>query len=285
MPVAEAPQGLSLSREETGGLSLTGRRAVVTGGTRGLGHAIARKLCASGCDVVINYAHDDESAGQACRNLAGLPGTVRAVKADVCDPTALARLVEDSHPAGSGLDIYVHNVAVFCPAATLAASAEGVLREFSAAVLPLLGAAPLLATRLRPGRGRVVAVSSNGAHRVVPRYVGLGAAKAALESTVRYLAVELAPRAITVNAVATAKLAKHPVGGSDPASADGNGDARAVPGDADDRAAAAVAARTPAGRLTRPDDVADVVALLCTDEARWVHGQVITADGGFSLPA
>jgi enoyl-[acyl-carrier protein] reductase III len=112
--------------------------------------------------------------------------------------------------------------------------------------------------------GRIIAVSSNGARMAAPAYASLGMAKAALESLVRYLAVELAPKGITVNAVSTAKIDKGP---DTPAP----------------EVAAMLAGRTPAGRLTTPRDVAGIVALLCTDEAAWLQGQVITADGGLSL--
>jgi enoyl-[acyl-carrier protein] reductase III len=132
---------------------------------------------------------------------------------------------------------------------------------------PLLYAAPELVAAMAGGPGRVVAVSSLGARSVVPRYVGLGVAKAALESLVRYLAADLAGHGIAVNAVTTAKLDK-------------GGAAKVNP-----EAVKALVARTPAGRLTRPEDLADAVALLCTDEAAWIHGQVLTVDGGSGLRA
>ena len=109
-------------------------------------------------------------------------------------------------------------------------------------------------------------MSSSGARRVVDGYLGLGMAKAALESLVRYLAVELAPTGVAVNAVSTAKVDK----GTDDPRPD---------------LVRTLAARTPAGRLTTPEDVASVVALLCTDEAGWLQGQVITVDGGLALRA
>ena len=132
------------------------------------------------------------------------------------------------------------------------------------AVSPLVQAASGLTELLNAGTGRVIAVSSSGARSVVPGYVSQGIGKAALESLVRYLAVELAPRGITVNAVSTGKLDKGP-------------------GAADDPLLRRLAERTPAGRLTVPEDVADAVALLCTPEAAWIHGQVLTVDGGRSL--
>jgi enoyl-[acyl-carrier protein] reductase III len=252
---------------EAATLGLAGRVALVTGGTRGLGRAIARKLCASGCDVYLNYAGSDADAEEAVASLRGLKGTAVAVKGDITRPETLPGLLDRITGRHGRLDILVHNAASFHPMPTLAASVPDVHRDVAAAVDPLLHAAARLAEAMAGGPGRVVAVSSLGAQAVVPRYVGLGLAKAALESLVRYLAAELAPRGIAVNAVSTAKLDK---GG---------------PAAVNPEAARALAARTPAGRLTRPEDLADAVALLCTDEAAWIHGQVITVDGGSRLRA
>lgn len=240
-------------------LDLSGRTALVTGGTRGLGLAIARKFCTSGVDVLINYANSDEDARRAVAGLAGLPGKARAVKGDLGDPAVLkatlARL--------DRLDIFVHNTARMTPMSAVAADPAIVEDSVAAALRPLLSGAARL-TGLMAGRpGRIIAVSSSGARKVVPGYVSAGVAKAALESLVRYLAVELASKDIAVNAVSTAKLDKRPPGA--PETID------------------VLANLTPAGRLTTPDDVAGVVALLCTDEARWIHGQVITADGGLGI--
>jgi enoyl-[acyl-carrier protein] reductase III len=191
-----------------------------------------------------------------------MPGRASLAKADIQHPGAVRDVLDGARQRYGRVDILVHNAASFHPMATGGAAIDAVHRDIGAAIDPLLGVAGELAAYLTPGAGRVIAISSNGARQVVPRYVSLGAAKAALESVLRYLAVELAPHGIYVNAVSTAKLDK------------------GVP---DDPAVAALAARTPGGRLTRPDDVAGVVALLCTDEARWIHGQVITVDGGLGL--
>lgn len=247
-----------------GSLGLDGRVALVTGGTRGLGLAIARKLCACGCDVVLNYGHSDEHAERALRSLAGLKGTATAMRADLSDARALPQVLERVRARYGRLDVLVHNAATWTPMEPGAADLEALHADVAAALDPLLAVSPVLPGLMGNG-GRVIAVSSTGAHRVVPRYVSLGVAKAALESLIRYLAVALSPHGIAVNAVSTAKLDKG--GGPEPAS----------------RQAEALARRTPAGRLTTPADIADVVALLCTDEAAWLRGQVVTADGGLGL--
>lgn len=243
---------------------LAGRAALVTGGTRGIGLAIARKLCAEGADVVLAHARDEESARLAVKELAELPGSAVAVRADVTRPQELDGLLGQVRTRFGGLDVFVHNAGSLRPMPAVGADPERVAQDLELAVQPLVRSASALAGLMAGRAGRIVAVSSSGARRAVPQYVGAGLAKAALESLVRYLAVELAGRGITVNAVSTAKVDKGP-------------------GTVNPRAAAALTARTPGGRLTRPEDVADVVALLCTPEAGWIQGQVITADGGLGV--
>jgi enoyl-[acyl-carrier protein] reductase III len=125
-------------------------------------------------------------------------------------------------------------------------------------------AAPLMAGR----GGRIVSISSLGSGRVLKDYVAVGVSKAALESLTRYLAVELAPLGIAVNAVA---------GGLVETDALRHFYRR-------DAMLADARARTPAGRMVEPADIANAVAFLCTPEADMIRGQVIVVDGGYSLP-
>ncbi|MGW0534434.1 SDR family oxidoreductase [Streptomyces sp. NPDC003032] len=247
-----------------GSLGLEDRVAVITGATRGVGLAVARKLCAAGAQVVLTWAHSEADADAALAEMSGLRGGAVAVRVDVTRPEELRALVERVRADHGGIDVFVHSAASWHPSPAVGADPDLVGADIAAGVGPLLSAAPLLAGAMAGRPGRIIAVSSSGARSVIPQYVGQGLAKAALESLVRYLAVELAGRGIAVNAVATAKIDKGP-------------------GTVNPGALAALATRTPAGRLTTPDDIADVVALLCTDEARWIHGQVITADGGLGL--
>lgn len=243
-------------------LGLENKVALVTGGTRGLGLAIATRLCASGCDVYLNCTRPAARAEQAVRALDGLKGSATLQPGDVTDAGVLSDMLRDISRYHGRVDILVHNAVIFHPMAATAPVVGQARRDMAVAVDPLLHTAPVLEAVMGEG-GRVLAVSSNGSGRAVPGHVSLGMAKGALESLVRYLAAELAGKGIAVNAVATARLDK--------------GD---MPGDP---ALHRIARRTPAGRATRPSDVADVVALLCTEEARWIHGQVITVDGGLSL--
>ncbi len=243
---------------------LSGRVALITGATRGVGRAVATRLCAAGAHVYLNYAHDDEQAERVAAELAPLPGTASPLHGDVTAADTLPALLEQIGAEHSRLDIFVHNVASLHPMQATAPDPDGLHADLATALNPLLYGIEGLAKLLPAGTGRVIAVSSVGGRSVIPRYVSLGVAKAALESLLRYLAVELAGRGIAVNAVSSAKLDKgEPLAPHEQA----------------------LAGRAPAGRLATPDDLADVVALLCRDEARFIHGQIITVDGGLSLRA
>jgi enoyl-[acyl-carrier protein] reductase III len=246
-------------------LGLEGKVALVTGATRGLGLAIAAKLCACGCDVYLNYAHCDVDAERAAASMCGLKGTATVVKGDATRPEVLPAILDRIGKCHGRLDIFVHSAAPWHPMQAASAVADTVHADMAAVVDPLLRTASALADLMADGPGRIIAVSSLGARRAVPGYASLGISKAALESLVRYLAAELSARQIAVNAVSTAKLDK----GAGPVPNQG--------------LAESLAARTPGGRLTTPDDVAGVVALLCTDEAGWIQGQVVNVDGGLGI--
>ncbi|GGX80004.1 hypothetical protein GCM10010358_37910 [Streptomyces minutiscleroticus] len=247
------------------------KTALVAGGTRGAGLAIAHALAARGCRVYLGYAHDETAAKEAVAELASLPGPVTALRGDVTLTSTLPRQIARLRQEHGRLDIFVHSVSSFHRMSAVAPKPEDIRADLATALAPLTLGARSLKRAMSGGPGRILVVTSNGSRRVVPDYVSAGLAKAALEAQVRYLAAELAPCGITVNAVSTAKLDK---GHADTS---GNPDAEAV--------GAALQRRTPAGRLTTPTDIADVAALLCADEAGWIQGQVLTADGGLSLLA
>ncbi|MER7312135.1 MULTISPECIES: SDR family oxidoreductase [Streptomyces] len=243
----------------------SGSVALVTGGTRGIGLAVARKLSAAGSEVLLNYAHDEDGALAAERRLSEEGGTVRLMRADIGRPAGAVRLLEAIRGTHGRLDVLVHAAGSFHPAPTASPHIGKYLGDGAVAVGPLLYGAARLGALMTPGTGRVVAVSSIGARTVVPGYAGLGMAKAALEALVRYLAVELAGKGVAVNAVAAGKVADC---GSDPVPA---------------QALEGLLRRTPAGRPATAEEVAGVVALLCRPEAGGLHGQVLTVDGGASL--
>lgn len=238
------------------------KTALITGGTRGLGLVLASTLGDLGFRILVNYTHSGEAAARAMQLLSDRGINARPLRADVGNPTEVEHALNQIADDYGQLDVLVHNAVRFPP------FPHAVRPEHMAVVLgPLVSDTAKLGSLMTPNSGRIVAISSTGAQRAIPHYQALGVAKAALESLVRYLAVEFAKFGITVNAVAPGRLS----------------------GDKRDRAGphakteSALIARTPAGRLTAAQDVADVVELLCHSKASWVHGQVITVDGGMSL--
>lgn len=247
---------------------LSGQIVLVTGGTRGIGRAIARRLAAEGPEhVVLGYCSDHDAARDAVAELrsAGVEASTH------CADVGQVELVEETFAALEArfgrLDVFVANAArgAFAEADVLTARSWQRTMDLNARAF-LVGAQQ--AARLMRGRGgRIVGLSSLGSSRYTPGYAALGAAKASLEATARYLAVTLAPAGINVNVVCgglvdTASTRAHPE---------------------HERLFREVAARTPAGRVGRPQDLAGVVAFLCGPDAAWIRGQTIVADGGFSL--
>jgi enoyl-[acyl-carrier protein] reductase III len=248
-------------------VDLTGKRALVTGGTRGIGRAIAQRLAEAGADVAINYLRNKKPAEEAAVAVRRSGRKVLLVKGNVADADALDAMFEAIASDFGGLDILVSNAAsgVIKPALELTLKHWHWTMDINAAaLLPLVQHATRL---MGTAGGHVVAVSSLGAVRAIPNYAAIGASKAALESLVRHLAVELAPRGIRVNAVSagvvdTEALQHFP-----------NRELMLAEG----------ARRTPAGRLVEPRDVADTVLFLVSPFSAMVVGQTLVVDGGYSI--
>jgi enoyl-[acyl-carrier protein] reductase III len=232
----------------------------VTGGSRGIGRAIAARFARDGATrIAIGYLRNDRAAEAAAEELRDLGADVVLVRGNVTSPNVLEQ-VADLGP----LDVLVHNAAtgVIRPALeTEDKHWDWTLNANARALLQLTRtAAPTM-----PDGSSIVAISSLGAQRVLENYVLVGTSKAALESLVRYLGVELAPR-IRVNAVSggvveTGALEHFP-----------NREEMLRTG-----------AANPVGRLVTPDDIAGAVAFLCSRDADMIRGQTIVVDGGFSL--
>ncbi|HUE30420.1 MAG TPA: SDR family oxidoreductase [Verrucomicrobiae bacterium] len=248
-------------------MDLSGKTVLVTGGSRGIGRAIALALADQGAEVIINYLRHEEAAQETCALVRARGGAAEAVAADVGDPRDVRRLFDWIRARRSRLDILVHNAAIgrFKPLLRVRPAQWEMAFRTNAHALLLL-AREALGLLAEPG-GRIVALSSLGSHRYVPFYGAVGVSKAALENVVRYLAVELAPRGIAVNAVSGGMIDSETL--------------RAFP--QYEMIRDAVVQRTPANRLGTPEELADVVLFLCSERARWICGQTIIADGGFSL--
>jgi len=245
---------------------LDGKVALITGGSRGIGRAIAIRLAEYGADVVVNYVRHRRDAEETVAAIEEKGVRCLAVKANVAQEDDLVRMFAEIREKYNHLDILVSNAAsgVLKPAMELTTRHWNWAMDINARALLSLTqhAVPMMQSG-----GRIMAVSSLGAVRAVPNYTVVGASKAALESLVRHLAVELGPRGITVNTISagvvdTDALKKFPNR---------------------DEIIGASLARTPLGRLTTPEDVADLALFLCSDLATMIHGQTVVVDGGYAI--
>lgn len=251
-------------------LPFSGKVALVTGSGRGIGKAIALKLAQEGADLVINFMKNRAPAEEVAEQVRAMGRRACVVQANVAKPEDVDALFQTIDQEFGGLDILINNAASGFnrPALqqkvmgwdwTLNVNARGFLLAAQRAV-------PLMEKR---GGGHMVAISSPGSHRVMPDYVAVGASKAALESLTRYLAVELAPKNIVVNAVSPSLVETDAL--------------KAFASLSDPTTIPSAITNTPAGRLVTPEDIAGVVAFLCSPAAAMIRGQVILIDGGYTL--
>ncbi len=246
--------------------TLANKIALVTGGSRGIGRAVALKLAGAGCDVAIVYHTSQDEAEEACAAITALGRRAIALQADVSDPDSVAEAFAEFRLKFDRLDIVVSNAAigVLRPAMELTLKHWRRCMETNAFALNLLAqhAVPLM----RDG-GRMIGLSSLGASRAIPHYSFIGASKAALESVARSLAQELGSRGIRVNIVSAGVVDTDAL--------------KYFPNR--EQLLAEYAQRTPAGPVLTPDDVANAVYLLCLPEAGMITGHTLVVDGGFCI--
>jgi NAD(P)-dependent dehydrogenase (short-subunit alcohol dehydrogenase family) len=255
-------------------MSLAGKNALVTGGSRGIGRGIALKLAERGAHVGITYYRNESSAGDVLKRVRDFGSDGFVTQLDVCDPDAIERLFHRTRSEFGTLDILVSNARTEIP--TFYEPPLDITPEKWDTACDSQGKAFLLevqhAVKLMGQGGRIFAITYADGGRTgswLP-WVAMGSAKAALESLVRYFAVVLAKRGITVNAISPG-FTEDSVLNSLPEAAQDM--VRQWHGEG----------WTPMGRLGTPADIGNVVALLCSEEAAWVTGQTVYADGGASL--
>ena len=184
-------------------IDLTGKLALVTGAARGIGKATAIRLAEAGADIVLNYVAAEAAAEETAGTIASLGRRVAMIKADISEPDDILQMVEHVRAEFGQLDILVSNAATggFRPLlATTTANFEAAMNTNVRALIQLVQAALPLLESCRD-RAKVVSLSSHGSHRALPMYGLIGASKAALESIVRHVALELGDRGINFNIV------------------------------------------------------------------------------------
>lgn len=245
--------------------------ALITGSGRGIGRGIALELARQGADIVVNFFRNRKPAEETAAEIESLGRKVLVIKANVGDPDALENLFSQIEEEFGGLDIFVNNAASGYNRPVMEQKVKGWDWTMDINARAFLFAAQHAVRLMEPrGGGSIVAVTSPGGDRVMPEYVLVGASKAALNALTRYMAVELAEKNIRVNAVSPGVVATDVIQHFDTLSEEGILDK--------------IAEATPAGRLITPEDVAGVVAFLCSPAADMIRGQIITIDGGLTLP-
>ena len=264
----------AMTERELQAMTLKGKHALVTGGSRGIGRGIALKLAESGARVAVHYYVTEAAAKETLDRIRKHGGDGLLVQADISKPADVTRMFTRMREAFGTLDIFVANARPEL-GTFYAKPMEIALEAFdhaldSQAKAFLVGARE--AAALMSQGGRIVAVTyAPGAQKGTWQpWVAMGAAKAALESLVRYFAVALAPRGITVNSVSPGLTDDSVLNG--------------LPQPVVDTARSWHASGwTPMGRMGTPADIGNVVALVCSPDAGWITGQLIHADGGANL--
>jgi len=247
-------------------MTLQHKIALVTGGSRGIGKAIALELARQGADVAFNYLRNHQAARKTEEELLALGVQVCRVRANLEGGESIRELFAQVKERFGRLDILVNNAA-----SGVQRSALELEEKHWDWTLDVNARGPWLCAKeaapLMVNGGAIINITSLGSQRVLPYYTAVGVSKAALEALTRYLAVELAPKGIVVNAVAggiveTEALEHFPNR---------------------EEMVAAAKQHTPVGRMVTPEDIAKVVVFLCTPAASMIRGQVIVVDGGYSL--
>ena len=239
---------------------------LITGGSRGIGRAISVKFAQMGATVLINYLQNTEAAKETHQHIQKLGRLCKPYQTNLNHPEEIAEMMSKIEEDFSRLDILVHNAAlgVFKPTLELRPNQWDLSMNINSRALLILAKNCL---GLMKNGGQIIAISSLGSHRVIPNYGAIGISKAALESLVRYLSVEMAPFGIRVNAISggiikSDSLKKFPE---------------------HEKMLSTALERIPAKRFGTPEDIANAVILLASDQASWIYGHILVVDGGLSL--
>jgi NAD(P)-dependent dehydrogenase (short-subunit alcohol dehydrogenase family) len=255
-------------------MSFQGKNALVTGSSRGIGRGIALKLAEKGARVAVHYYRNRDAAEKTLAKIRELGSDGFLIQADVCRPDEVRGIFEQVKKEFSSLDIFVSNARTEAPTfyqapmeITLTQWDTAMDSQAKAFLVAVREAAPLM-----PNGGRIVAITfaPGGRFGSWQPWIAMGAAKAAMESVVRYFAVALASRGITVNSISPGWVEDSVLNSLPEVFQTGVRDWQER-------------GWTPMGRLGKPSDIGNAVALICSEDAGWITGQLIEVDGGASL--
>jgi 3-oxoacyl-[acyl-carrier protein] reductase len=244
---------------------LKDRVAVVTGASRGIGAAIARRLAADGAKVVVNYARDEKSAVSVSDAIRAAGGTAIPAHADVTDEAQVQAMLERTMKELGRLDILVNNAGIFEFKTLDVVDRATFLRMMDVNLWSVLLASREAARHFGESGGRIINISSTAARMGVSGVLLYSATKAGLEAVTRCLAAELGPKKICVNAVAPGLIETDMTAGFA------------------EEVKRGVLLATPVGRMGTPEEVGHAVAFLASDEAACITGQVLPVNGGFLM--
>jgi enoyl-[acyl-carrier protein] reductase III len=244
-------------------------RALITGGSKGIGRAVALRLGQAGGDVLINYLSDTSAAEATAELVSAAGGRARLVQADACTLDGISALAGHARTQLGELDLVVHCAVVAYSGSALTATEADFRESVERNGLSFLWLVRACSELLVSGASAVF-LSSGGASRAVPNYAPLGVAKALAEGTVRYLAAEMAGHGVRVNAISAAAV-------------DTDALRAMMPDGVAERFLATSAERNPSGRGLEPSDVAGAIMALASPDASMVQGQILRVDGGLGL--
>jgi 3-oxoacyl-[acyl-carrier protein] reductase len=244
---------------------LANKVAVVTGGSRGIGAAIALRLAEEGATVALTYNKNKKAAEELAHQIKGLGGNALTFQAEVTAENEVRKLIDDVVRAAGRIDILVNNAGVFEASPIDSATLDQYTRVFDVNIKGVI-ATTIAALPAIPEGGRIINVSSGVARMTFPGASIYSASKAALDTLTRVWAQDLGARGITVNGVAPGITETDMYRAAIPEEGRGH-----------------LVGKTALGRVGQPDDIAAVVAFLASDDGRWVTGQTIGVDGGINI--
>jgi 3-oxoacyl-[acyl-carrier protein] reductase len=256
---------MSGNQQEDHMSKLTGKVAIVTGASKGIGAGIAKALAAEGAAVVVNYSSSKAGADEVVAAIIKSGGKAVAVQGDVAKAADVKKLFAESTKAFGPAHIVVNNAGVFQFGPLEGVTEDEFHRQFNINVLGTILTTQAAVAQFGPEGGNVINVSSVVGAGPLPNSVIYSATKGAINNITRSLALELAPRKIRVNAIAP--------GGVE---TEGTHTAGIIGSDFETQ----LIAMTPLGRIGQPQDIARVVTFLASDDSAWITGEVLTASGG-----